>query len=371
MKYEKLGKYIHLIDEKNTNFEIKEVLGINIHKEFMPSVANVSQTDLSRYKIIRKGQFAYSAMQVGRDETIRIALYKKDKPSIISPAYQVISVNNLEEIFPEYIMLYFQKAEADRYGWFISDGSVRASLDFERLCEIEIPYIPIEDQKKYVEVYNALQKNQKSYADSLEDLQFICDNFIDKYKLSNAKVKIGSCVEVIDYRNKDYTYNNVLGINVHKEFMSSKANLTSTDLSTYKIISKNQFAYSSMQVGRDETVRVVLYDKEKPAIISPAYSVFQVTNKELMPEFLMLWFFRAEFNRYGWFISDGSVRASLDWERFCEIEIPLPSNKEQEAIISIYKILETRKRLNKELKESLKPLCPILMKDVYDKINRN
>jgi len=130
MKYEKLGNYIHLIDEKNTNLEIKEVLGINIHKEFMPSVANVSQTDLSRYKIIRKGQFAYSAMQVGRDETIRIALYKKDKPSIISPAYQVISVNNLEEIHPEYIMLYFQKAESDRYGWFISDGSVRASLDF-------------------------------------------------------------------------------------------------------------------------------------------------------------------------------------------------------------------------------------------------
>ena len=122
-----------------------------------------------------------------------------------------------------------------------------------------------------------------------------------------------------------------------------------------------------MQVGRDETVRVVLYSNEEPAIISPAYSVFRVTdNEKLLPEFLMLWFYRPEFNRYGWFISDSSVRSSLEWYRFCDIKIPIPDLKIQEAIVTIYHTLETRKRLNEELKAKTKPLCPVLMRGVIE-----
>ena len=122
-----------------------------------------------------------------------------------------------------------------------------------------------------------------------------------------------------------------------------------------------------MQVGRDETVRVVLYSFEEPAIISPAYLVFEVIDKKVvLPEFLMLWFYRPEFNRYGWFISDSSVRASLEWERFKEIQIPIPDINIQEAIVTIYHTLETRKRINEQLKNTIKPLCPVLMKGVVD-----
>jgi type I restriction enzyme S subunit len=122
-----------------------------------------------------------------------------------------------------------------------------------------------------------------------------------------------------------------------------------------------------MQVGRDETVRVVLYKNEVPAIISPAYLVFEVIDKNLiLPEFLMLWFYRPEFNRLGWFISDSSVRASLEWDRFREIEIPVPEIKVQEAIVTIYHTLETRKRINDQLKKTIKPLCPVLMRGVVE-----
>ncbi len=92
MSYKPVGKYIQLIDNRNKDLAVTNLLGINITKNFMPSVANVSGTDLSKYKIIEKGQFAYSAMQVGRDETIRISLYTDDEPAIISPAYSVIEV---------------------------------------------------------------------------------------------------------------------------------------------------------------------------------------------------------------------------------------------------------------------------------------
>lgn len=371
MRFEKLGNYVHLVDKKNKDLEYDNVLGININKQFMPSVANLSNTDLSKYKVISKGQFAYSAMQVGRDETIRIALYPCNKPAIISPAYQVIEVNDTTEILPEFIMMWFQRAESDRYGWFISDGSVRASLDFNRLCEIEIPIIPLDEQKKFVSIYNSLLKNQTCYENSLEDLQLICDSYIDKFKNDKNKIALEELVELVDSRNTEEKYKVVMGINVDKVFMSSKANLSNTDLSKYKIISKDEFAYSAMQVGRDETVRVVLYDKDIPVIISPAYSVFKIIDKKLLPEFLMLWFRRPEFNRYGWFLSDGSVRASLDWETFIKIKVPVPEIEVQKAILSTYKILEKRKKLNEKLKESLQPLCPILMKGVRDFIDIN
>jgi len=95
--------------------------------------------------------------------------------------------------------------------------------------------------------------------------------------------------------------------------------------------------------------------------------VFEVIDKTVvLPEFLMLWFYRPEFNRYGWFISDSSVRASLEWERFKEIQIPIPDIKIQEAIVTIYHTLETRKRINEQLKNTIKPLCPVLMKGVVE-----
>ncbi|MCC5918545.1 MAG: restriction endonuclease subunit S [Cryomorphaceae bacterium] len=366
MSYKRLGDYIQLVDNRNKDLAVTNLLGINITKNFMPSVANVSGTDLSKYKIIQKGQFAYSAMQVGRDETIRLALYTDDEPAIISPAYLVIESKDENELIPEYMMMWFQRPESDRYGWFISDSTVRASLDWERFCEIEIPIPDIDEQRKYVALFKGLLTNQKVYENSLADLQLICNSFMDTLKEKDLK-SLGNLVELVDNRNIDGIVSNLLGINVDKVFMPSKAKTTKENLIKYKIIQNGEFAYSAMQVGRDETVRVVLYTFEEPAIISPAYHVFRVKDEnEVLPEFLMLWFYRPEFNRFGWFISDSSVRASLEWERFTDIKIPVPSIEKQEAIVTIYHTLETRKRINEQLKESIKPLCPVLMKGVVE-----
>lgn len=364
MSYKRLGNYIQLVDNRNKDLAVTNLLGINITKNFMPSVANVSGSDMSKYKIIQKGQFAYSAMQVGRDETIRLALYTKDEPAIISPAYSVIESKDNNELLPEYMMMWFQRPESDRYGWFISDSSVRASLEYDRLCEIEIPIPHIDEQRKYVALYNGILANQKAYESSLNDLQLICNSYMDTLKNKNLE-PIKNLVDLVDNRNTNGIISNLLGINVNKVFMPSKANTTETNLVKYKIIQKEQFAYSAMQVGRDETVRVVLYSKDESAIISPAYNVFTIKKEaKILPEFLMLWFYRPEFNRYGWFISDSTVRASLEWERFIEIEIPVPDIKIQEAIVTIYHTLEERKRINEQLKASIKPICPILMRGV-------
>ncbi|MEI8210047.1 MAG: restriction endonuclease subunit S [Methylococcales bacterium] len=371
MSYKRIGDYIRLVDVRNKDLSVTNLLGINITKNFMPSVANTSESDLSKYKVIQKGQFAYSSMQVGRDETIRLALYTDSNPAIISPAYLVIEIKDDDFLLPEYMMMWFQRPESDRYGWFISDSSVRASLEWERFCEMQIPVPDIEEQRKFVALYNGLLNNQRVYEHSLSDLQLICNFQMDQLKHGANQMPLGRLVQLIDSRNKTNLLSNLLGINVNKVFMPSKANVGDTDLSKYKIVNKEQFAYSAMQVGRDETVRVVLYTKDAPAIISPAYLVFEVIDKTVvLPEFLMLWFYRPEFNRYGWFISDSSVRASLEWDRFKDIQIPIPDIKIQEAIVTIYHTLETRKRINEQLKNTIKPLCPVLMRGVVENISK-
>ena len=372
--YKRIGNYIQLVDNRNENMEVGQdrLLGINIDKEFMPSVANVTKSNLPKYKIIQKGQFAYSAMQVGRDETIRVVLFTDEDPAIISPAYQVFEVINQNEVYPEFLMMWFQRPESDRFGWFISDSSVRASLEWERFCDIEIPIPHIEQQKKYVDIYQGLLNNQKTYEASLDDLQLVCTSFMDTLKNHDNQIRIGDLVALIDRRNKDTGIQNLLGMNVEKEFMPSKANVSKNNLSKYKVIQKGQFAYSAMQVGRDETVRVALYNKNEPAIISPAYSVFEVKNENIiLAEFLVLWFYRPEFNRYGWFLSDSSVRSSLEWERFTEIKVPVPKIETQKAIVTIYRTLKIRKRINNQLKQKMKPLCPVLMKGVVEELSES
>jgi len=369
MNYKRLGDYIQLVDERNKDLTVTNLLGINIFKNFMPSVANVSGTDLSKYKVIRKGQFATNIMHVGRDEKLPIAFYNDDSPAIVSPAYKAFEVINEKELLPEYLMIEFHRPEFDRLTWYYCDSSVRGGLDWERFCDIKIPIPNISEQKKFVAIYKSLLNNQKVYEDSLDDLQLICDNYMDTLKDIENQTPLGELVELVDKRNSEDKVKTLLGINVNKVFMPSKANVTKSNLPKYKIIQKGQFAYSAMQVGRDETVRVVLYSFDEPAIISPAYSVFQVKDNDIVfPEFLMLWFYRSEFNRYGWFISDSSVRASLEWERFTDIKLPIPSIEKQKAIVTIYHTLETRKKINQQLKDSIKPLCPVLMRGVIEEI---
>lgn len=369
MRYEKLGNYVHLVDNKNKDLIYKTVLGINIQKQFMPSVANLSNTDLSKYKIITKGQFAYSSMQVGRDETIRIALYPYEEPVIISPAYQVIEVNDTTEILPEFIMMWFQRAESDRYGWFISDGSVRASLDYNRLCEIEIPILPIEEQKKYVSIYNGLLKNQACYENSLEDLQLICDSYIENLIKKEEPKLLGDYIEKLDNKNSDSSNKDVMGMSVLKEFRTPSVKVNMKNLSNYRIVNYNEFGY--VQTTNNEKVLIVCLSKFKhPIIISSIHTVFKVKDeKELIPEFLQMFFKRKEIDRYARFHSWGSARETFDWSDMCDVMLPIPDLEKQKAIVTIYHTLETRKKINEKLKESLQPLCPILMKGVRDSIN--
>lgn len=369
MSYKRIGNYIHLVDNRNKDLAVTNLLGINITKNFMPSVANTSNTDLSKYKIIQKGQFAYSAMQVGRDETIRIALYTHDEPAIISPAYLVIEVNDESEFLPEYMMMWFQRPESDRYGWFISDSSVRASLDWERLCDIEIPIPHIDEQRKFVALYNGLLNNQKVYQNSLNDLQLICDTYIENLIKTEEPKTLGDYIEQSDERNNDLQVTLLQGVSTNKVLIETKANTNGLSFHNYKVVRTGEFVYVADTSRRGDKIALAMNSAE-PCIVSAIYTVFRVTKtSEMLPEYLYLWFARPEFDRYARFHSWGSARETFDWADMCSVKLPIPDIKVQEAIVTIYHTLETRKRINEQLKNTIKPLCPVLMRGVVESVD--
>lgn len=170
--YDMLGNHICLIDVRNKNNITDKVLGINIEKYFMPSVANVIGTDLSKYKLISKGKFACNPMHVGRDERLPVAFYTDDEPAIVSPAYFMFEIKDTSVLNSEYLMMWFRRPEFDRLCWLRTDGSVRGGITWDDICRMEIPIPPLEKQLEIVNSYNAITERiaiKKQINDNLEE----------------------------------------------------------------------------------------------------------------------------------------------------------------------------------------------------------
>lgn len=155
--YKRLGDYIRQVDVRNRDLEVTELVGLTIDKACIPSVANTIGTDLSNYKVISHNQFACSLMQVSRDEKMPIAIYKGDK-AIMSPAYPMFEVCRTDELLPEFLMMWFSRKEFDREVTFWAVGGVRGSLTWEDFINLRIPVPPIEEQRKIVAEYQAVER---------------------------------------------------------------------------------------------------------------------------------------------------------------------------------------------------------------------
>ncbi len=166
--YKQLGQFIRQVDVRNSEGKEENLLGVSIQKKFIPSIANIVGTDLSNYKIVRTGQFAYGPVTSRNGEKISIA-YLDEEDCIISSSYTVFEVENKEELAPEYLMLWFSRPEFDRYARYKSHGSVREIFDWNELCMVELPVPDIEKQRKIVKAY-------KTITDRIDLKQKINDN---------------------------------------------------------------------------------------------------------------------------------------------------------------------------------------------------
>lgn len=368
----KLGELIKQCDERNTNndYFADDVRGISTEKSFIATKANLNGVRLTSYKIVKHGEFAYVADTSRRGDKIALAFNSTKNEILISSIYTVFRVNKTNLLDADYLFMYFNRPEFDRLSRFNSWGSARETFSWDEMCDIEINLPPIDIQQKYVAVYNAMLANQQSYERGLEDLKLTCETLIDDYKHKAPKISVGDILHEVDNRNTDNSITDVQGINITKQFMPSVANTTGVDLSKYKVVQKGQFAFSGMQTGRDECIRIALLHEDTPIIISPAYSVFEMKREDILAEYVMMWFSRKEVDRLGWFMSDASIRTNLDMERFHEIQIPVPDLEVQKSIVEIYQVYNSRKEINEKLKTQIKDLCPILIKGSIEEAQR-
>ena len=177
---------------------------------------------------------------------------------------------------------------------------------------------------------------------------------------------LGNYIRLIDTRNRESITDRVLGINIDKFFMPSVANVIGTDLSKYKLITKGKFACNPMHVGRDERLPVALYDEEEPAIVSPAYFMFEVIDNSILNEdYLMMWFRRPEFDRICWLHTDGSVRGGITWDDICRLELPIPPIEKQLEIVNSYKAVTERIALKQKINDNLEETAQSLFQEQF------
>ena len=184
--------------------------------------------------------------------------------------------------------------------------------------------------------------------------------------------RLGDYIRPVDVRNRDLKVTRLVGLTIDKAFIPSVANTIGTDLSNYKVISENQFACSLMQVSRDGKMPIAMF-KGEPCIMSPAYPMFEVSKtNELLPEYLMMWFSRSEFDREASFYAVGGVRGSLEWNDFCDMQIPVPAIEKQREIVAEYNTLATRIETNKKLIATLEQTAQTLYRHTFvDNIDPN
>ncbi len=181
---------------------------------------------------------------------------------------------------------------------------------------------------------------------------------------SNYK-RLGDYIQRVDVRNRDLEDLPLMGLSITKEFIFSVANIIGTDLSNYKVVSQDQFACSLMQVSRDSKIPIARLDKEK-VIMSPAYPIFEVTDTdELNPQYLEMWFKRSEFDREVSYYAIGGVRGSLEWEDFCDLQLPIPSIEKQRAIVAEYNTIQNRIDLNNQLIQKLEETAQAIYKQWF------
>ncbi|MBT2757872.1 restriction endonuclease subunit S [Mesobacillus foraminis] len=372
LKSYKIGTLVELYNENCNipNLTIYDVSGVNRDKEFFEPSKQVG-ADTSKYKIVPPYYFACNLMHVGRDEVLPIALNHTENNKFVSPAYTVFRIKDETILLREYFFMMLKSDERDRYFWFHTDSSVRDGMSLEDFYDLDIEIPPLPIQHKYVDVYNAMLANQQSYERGLEDLKLVCEGYIEDLQRKMQSQPIGPYIATSEQRNDlGLTLEAVRGIATSKEMIQTKADMDGVSLNNYKSVPPRYMAYVPDTSRRGDKISLGFNNSEETYLVSTISVVFSTNVEKLLPEYLMLFFTRSEFDRYARFNSWGSARETFNWEDMCDVKIPIPDIKVQHAIADIYTAYTTRKEINEKLKVQLKDLCPVLIKGSLEEAKR-
>ena len=355
----KLGELIELCNETNINltYSLEDVKGISIKKEFIETKADMQGVSLKPYLLVKPDSFAYVTVTSRNGEKITLAHNTTDKTYIVSSSYIVFKVKDKLILNSNYLFIFFNRPEFDRYSRFDSWGSAREVFSWESMCDIEIELPDLSIQERFVNVYLSMLENQKNYERGLEDLKLVCDGFIEDLRRKMPCEEISPHLRIRSEQNVYLKFKDedVLGVSQTKEMIETKSDTKGNDILKFIVIYPNDFVYNprnGIAVGLNK----------KDAIISWNNTAFYISDNTIIPEYLMMWLSRKEWDRKVKVDSWGSSTEVYSFESLGSTQIPIPNKKIQQSIVDIYKCYQKRKEINEKLKTQIKDICPILIK---------
>lgn len=361
----KIGQLIEQVAETNSYglYGPDDVRGMTITKEVIPTKADVANTDLQKFLVVHPEEFIYNPRTHGK----KIGFGYNDTNTCFIISWNNIAFRVKEEakdlVVPTYLFMHFNRNEWDREACARSWGSSTEVFTWDELCDMSITLPSIATQRHFVDVYCALQNNLSTYQSNLDDLKLTCDAFIENLRKNITPQPIAKFIEECDEKNTNSKYgiDDVVGVSINKEFIDTKADMNGVPLTNYKVIRKGMFAFNVNTARMGDKFAIALCDSAEH-IVSSIYGVFRSKDEnKLIPEYLMMFINRPDFDRYVRFHSWGSAREVFTMDDMKEVKIPIPDIDTQRQIVNIYNAYIERQRIAAELKATLNNLCPILI----------
>lgn len=361
-KWVLLGDYISACDERNTDkrYGIDSVMGVSIAKKFISTKADMTGVSLSPYKLVKPNEFCFVTITSRNGGKISLALNESADVYIVSSSYEVFKIDDENVLCPEYLFLWFNQPEFDRYARFHSWGSAREAFSYDDMCRVRIPLPSIEKQRELVATWKGLRDMKEQNEAMAAPLMQLCQSRLQELKHTYPLTEIGPYISRIDRRNTDNRVKVVKSVSVKKEFNDTNAKVDKNNLGNYKIVEDGQISFVQT-TGNEKCLCAAVNHFGYPIVVTSVNEVFETDSNYLLVDYLHLYFRRKEFDRYARFHSWGSARETFDWEDMCRVAIPLPSIEEQQAIVNIYRCATECKRIAEEADKLSREICPALM----------
>ncbi len=369
MKRYKLGELIELVEETNSQgkYGPKDVRGMTITKEIIPTKADVANTDLRKFLVVHPDEFVFNPRTHGKK--IGFGYNNTNECFLISwnnIAFRVKS-DALDIVIPTYLFLHFNRKEWDREACFCSWGSSTEVFSWEALSGMHLTLPSIEQQRKYVDVYLALQNNLAVYQSKVEELKLVCDGYIEELRRKMKCERIGTYIVESNVKNSDNKIKEVRSVSVTKEFKLTNAKVNKNELSNYLVVRPKEIAFVQT-TGNEKVLAFAYNDYDYPVVVSSVDKVFGSKDENVLDlQYLSLFLSRKEFDRYARFNSWGSAREVFTMDDMNDVEIPIPDIKVQRQIVNIHKCYIERQRIADALKEQINNICPVLIRGSLEK----
>lgn len=353
-----LGDYIELCDEINDKgiYGLDDAMGMTITKEIIPTKADLQNSDLSKFWVVKPKEFVYNPRTHGKK--IGLGYNNSEKSIIISWNNIAFRVKDRTILNPDYLYILFSREEWDRNACYRSWGSSTEVFSWIELSLMEIPLPDIDTQQELVDTYNGLKALAEQNEALIKPLTEACQAYIVDCKKKYPEVELREYIEECNTKNRDSKFDSkdARGVYSNGAFGKTLANLEGSNLASYKVVRTGEFAYSNrINIGS------IAQNNEKDVIVSPSYTVFRIKSNEILSKYLFILFRRNEFLRSTLFFAIGTIKDDFSYERMAEVKIPLPPPEVQQAIVNLYNCVEEAKKIATEAREKMKTLCPALV----------